>query len=128
MVSIERVKRGAARFLDEEFTNKMTGWQKWVFGAAAGMYLENITTVAERLRSNELIKGLAIMDESGNVDVEKLYRHFYAEAQKGPVTFTVPVLGTVTMSGGDVEKLYRYIEEAGHERCRAYDGALPGRN
>lgn len=112
MISIERVKRGAARFLDEEFTNKMTGWQKWVFGAAAGMYLENITNVAERLRSNELIKGLAIMDESGNVDVEKLYRHFYAEAQKGPVTFTVPVLGTVTMSGGDVEKLYRYIEEA----------------
>ena len=112
MISIERVKRGVARYLDEEFTNKMTGWQKWVFGAAAGMYLENMTAVVERLRSNELIKGLGVMDDSGNIDVEKLYRHFYAEAQKGPVTFTAHILGAVTMNGGDVEKLYRYIEGA----------------
>ena len=42
MVSMDRVKRGIAKYLDDEFTNKMSGWHKWVFGAGAAMLLENL--------------------------------------------------------------------------------------
>ena len=112
MVSIERVKRGAARYLDDEFTNKMSGWQKWVFGAGAGMYLENLGATVDRLHKSELVKGLGIMDDAGNIDTDKLRRYFLAEAQKGSITFDVPMIGRVTLNESDVEKLYRYIEEA----------------
>lgn len=112
MVSMDKVKRGLARYLDEEFTSKMTGWQKWVFGAGAGMYIENFGSAAERLRSNELVKGLGIIDEAGNVDVEKLHKYFRAEAQKGAITFTLPVVGAVTLNDADVEKLYNCIMQA----------------
>ena len=112
MVSIDRIKRGVARYFDDEFTNKMSGWQKWVFGAGAAMYLENLGATVDRLRKNELVKGLGIMDEMGNVDLDKLRRYFLAEAQKGPITFNVPMLGAVTINDGDIEKLYRYIQEA----------------
>ena len=29
MVTLEQIKQGAARYVDEEFTGKLTGWQKW---------------------------------------------------------------------------------------------------
>lgn len=109
MVNVDQVKRGTARYLDEEFTNKLTGWQKWVFGAGAGMYLENLGNTLERLRDNDLVKGLGIMDASGNIDAERLKRYFMAEARKGSITFNAPILGTVTLNENDVEKLYRYI-------------------
>lgn len=112
MVSVERVKRGVARYLDEEFTAKMSGWQKWVFGAGAAMYLENLGETVERLRKNELVKGLGILDETGNIDTDKLRRYFVAEAQKGSATFDIPLIGRVTLNENDVERLYRCIEEA----------------
>lgn len=112
MATIEQIKRGAARYLDEEFTNRLTGWQKWVFGAGAAMYLENLGPIAERLRQSPFVKNLGLTDDSGNVDIEKLRSYFLAEAQKGPITFTAPVLGTVKLSSNDVEKLCRYIAES----------------
>ena len=111
MVGIEKVKRGLARYLDDEFTNNIGGWQRWVFGAAAGMYIENMGETLKRLSKSELVKGLGVVDETGNIDVDKLRRYFLAEAQKGPITFVIPVIGAVTLNEGDVEKLYRYIME-----------------
>lgn len=112
MVSMDKFKRGVARYLDEEFTNKMTGWQKWVFGAGSAMYLENLSTSMERLKNNELVKGLGILDENGNINVEKMHRYLQEQARKGPVTFTIPMIGTVTLSDSDVEKLYTLIMQA----------------
>lgn len=112
MASIEQVKNGAAKYLDEEFTNKMTGWQKWVFGAGAAMYLENLGSTVERLKSNEIVKTLKIIDETGNINTERVSKFLMLQAQKGPITFDMPIVGKVTLSASDVEKLYRYIEEA----------------
>ena len=39
MVTLEQIKQGAARYVDEEFTGKLTGWQKWAVGAGAAMPL-----------------------------------------------------------------------------------------
>jgi len=112
MVSLNKVKAGAARYLDEEFTNKLTGWQKWVFGAGAAMYLENLSGVTDRLRQSGMIQTLGLMDESGSVDVERLYLHFKAQAQKGPITFDIPMIGSVTLKEADVDKLYTCIMQA----------------
>lgn len=112
MVSADKFKRGVARYLDEEFTGKMTGWQKWVFGACVAMYLENLSASTERLRNNEVIKNLGIFDDSGNINVEKMHRYLQEQARKGPITFSVPMIGTVTLSDADVEKLYTLIMQA----------------
>lgn len=112
MVSMDQFKRGVARYLDDEFTNKISGWQKWVFGAGAAMYLENLSASVEKLRQNEMVKALNIIDSNGNVDAEKLHRYFLKQAQKGPVTFTIPMIGTVTLSESDVDKLYNCVMQA----------------
>jgi hypothetical protein len=109
---MDKFKRGTARYLDEEFISKMTGWQKWVFGAGSAMYLENLTATIERLKNNEIVKDLGILDDSGNVNVEKMHRYLLEQARKGPVTFTIPMIGAVTLSEADVEKLYTLIMQA----------------
>lgn len=112
MVSMDQFKRGVARYLDEEFTNKISGWQKWVFGAGAAMYLENLTGSVDKLRQHEMVKPLNVIDSYGNVDAEKLHKYFLKQAQKGPVTFHIPMIGPVTISEADVDKLYNCIMQA----------------
>lgn len=112
MVTADQLKRGAARYLDEEITLKLTGWQKWAVGASSAMALENLGAALPQLRENPMIKLMGVIDEAGNVDIDRLYKHFRAEAQKGATTLSVPMLGTVTLNERDVEKLYTCIIQA----------------
>ena len=43
MVTLDQIKQGAARYVDEEFTGKLTGWQKWAVGAGAAMPSASLT-------------------------------------------------------------------------------------
>lgn len=112
MVRVEQIQRGVARYIDEEFTNKLSGWQKWVFGASAAMFLENFSATTQQLQTNPVVKTLGVFDESGNIDVEKLYRYFKKQAERGPTSFSAPILGTVTMNAQDIDKLYTHIMQA----------------
>lgn len=112
MVSLDQIKRGAARYLDEEFTKKLSGWQRWVIGAAGAMMLENLDASLLAFKDHPLVKSLGVMDEAGNVDLDRVYSYVMTEAKKGPVTFTAPLLGPVTLNERDVEKLYTCIAQA----------------
>lgn len=112
MVTVDQIKRGAARYLDEEFTKKLSGWQRWVIGAGGAMMLENLDATFAALRETPAVRALGVLDEAGNVDLDRIYSHVLKEAQKGPVTFSVPFLGGVTLNERDVEKLYACISQA----------------
>lgn len=112
MVTVDQIKQGAARYLDEEFTAKLTGWRKWAIGAGGAMAIENLDGTLTALRENPVINALGVFDADGNVDLARVYTHLRREAQKGPVTFTAPVLGPVTINERDVEKLYACITQA----------------
>lgn len=112
MVTMDQVKRGAARYLDEEFTGKLNGWRKWAVGAGGAMMLENLDTVFATAKENPAVRVLGVLDEAGNVNIDRVYSYVLREAQKGPVTFTAPVIGPVTLNERDVEKLYTCIVQA----------------
>ena len=107
--SVEQVQRGVARYIDSEFTNKLIGWQRWVFGAGSAMFIDNMAGTLNSMRENAVIKTLNVFDDGGNVDVEKLYRYAKAEANKTPISFKAPMLGTVSMSEADIDKIYTCI-------------------
>jgi hypothetical protein len=48
MVSIDKVRAGITAFLENEIVAKMSGWQKWVFGAGLGLAM-NHTQIYLRL-------------------------------------------------------------------------------
>lgn len=112
MVSLAQIQAGLTRYLDEEFVNKLTGWQKWVFGSFAGIALLRIDEIFNKLKQNDIVKMLNIIDDFDNIDIDILHREFSKQARKGAVTMSLPVVGTVTLNGADVDKLYQYIMEA----------------
>lgn len=112
MVTLEQIKQGAARYVDEEFTGKLTGWQKWAVGAGAALALENMDSTLSALRDHPAIKAMGVFDEAGNVDLDKIHTCLKKEAAKGPVTTRIPLIGDVTLNEGDVDKLYTLIAES----------------
>lgn len=109
MANLGQVKTGLAKYIDHEITAKMTGWQKWVFGAMAGVALNNATGIFEQLKNLPLVKMLGVVDENDNIDVDTLYHQFKEQAHRGSVTFDVPMLGTMTLNESDVDKMYNFI-------------------
>lgn len=114
MVTLNQVQNGIVKYLDSEITPNINGWQKWVFGALASTAMLKTTNIFNALKENPLIKMLEVIDENDNIDIDTLYREFYKQAQKGAVTFDVPMIGPMTINHTDVEKLYRYIKEGGY--------------
>lgn len=78
MKSVEQIQRGFARYIDSEFTAKITGWRKWAFGAGAALMIDNAATITEELRNNPIVKSMGILDDGGGVDVEKIYCYLKA--------------------------------------------------
>ena len=112
MVTIDQIKRGAARYVDEEFTAKLSGWQRWAVGAGAAMALENLEVSMSGLLENHAVRAMGVLDEAGNVDLDLVYTSLKKQAQKGPVTFQMPLLGAVTINEQDVDRLYTCILQA----------------
>ena len=114
MVTLNQVQNGIVKYLDNEITPNINGWQKWVFGALASTATLKATNIFNALKQNEFVKMFEIIDENDNIDIDTLYREFLKQAQKGAVTFAVPMIGAMTLNHTDVEKLYRYIIEGGY--------------
>lgn len=111
MVSIDRVQRGVSRYLDTELVGKMDGLNKWLFAAAASAYIGSAPTLLDKLRSNKLLAPLCLVNEAGEVDIEKIYAHLKPAAAKCPAPITLPV-GTITLTEADVDAIYNYIMQS----------------
>ena len=110
MVTIQQVQSGLCRYVDSEIVSKMTGWQRWVVGAGAAAFAENLPNTLQELRQNPVVSMLGVIDDQGNIDIDKLHRYFSEQAAKGPVTITVPFIGPVTLSSLDVDRLAAMIK------------------
>lgn len=113
-VKPQQIKNGIQMYLERELMTKVQGWQKWLIGAGASIMLEKSDNLMIHLTENPLVHSLDLVDAEGEIDIETIYRHFLAEAQKGPVTFNVPMLGNVTMKDSDVDQIYQCILQAGY--------------
>lgn len=109
MVTLAQVRAGVTRYLETEMLAKITGWQKWVVGAAASMALEQSTAIFNQLKTSPIVQVLGVIDERDEIDIDRLHAEFAKQAQRGAVTFDVPVIGSVTLNAGDVDKIYQYI-------------------
>lgn len=110
MVSRSQLRNGIARYIDTEILTKITGWKRWVIGAGATAYLSKTDDIIERLRSMEAVKLLGLFSDDGMyIDADMLYNCIRAEAEKTTATVDIPVIGSVTFSASDVDKLFDYM-------------------
>lgn len=109
MVSLQQVQTGLGLYVDNEILPALSGLQKWAVGGSAGILISKLDGIVGDLKQQPLFKAMQVVDESGQVDIDTLYQHISKQAQTAPVTVQIPLIGNITFSSSDVDKLYHYI-------------------
>ena len=109
MVTLAQATAGIERYLDTEILAKIPGWQKWVLGAAASRMLSRSGEIFNTLKSNPVVAAMGVIDEQDQIDIDAIYREFSKQAQRGAITFDIPLMGALTVNSGDIDRLYNYI-------------------
>lgn len=111
MYEYNKVINGIAKYIDTEIVDKITGWQKWVIGSGVGIALSNATNTFNKLKENDFVKMLGIINKDDKIDVDKIYKEMKKQAKKSAITFNAPLIGTMTLNEQDVDKIYELIKE-----------------
>ena len=111
MVSMDKVQRGMAAFIDRELIPSLTGWDKVLVGGGAGVLVAKLPKVMDMY---PLISALDIYDKTSNqVDIDTLYNAVTPYMGSDTLPLKIPYLGiTIKVGRPQVDVLYRYIKEA----------------
>jgi hypothetical protein len=113
MVHKSKVLHGVAAYIDNEIIAQLAGsWKAWVFGGLVGLYLTRADNAITYLSNQPMIKALGLIDGE-NIDVNAIIAELRKQAAKGKMTIDIPVIGPVTFGPEDIDKLQRYIMQAG---------------
>lgn len=110
MYEYNQVINGIAKYIDEEIISQIDGWKKWVIGSGVGIALSDGTEIFNNIKNNDLVKMLGIVDKDDKINVDKIYKELKKQSKKSSITFNVPMIGVMTLTEQDVEKLYKAIK------------------
>ena len=65
-----------------------------------------------KLRENPAVQMMGIMDADGNIDLDRLYNAARTQVDGKKIPLTIPVIGELRFDVNDVDRLYKYIQEA----------------
>ena len=118
MVNVSQVKRGLANFVDAEILPKIPvgSLKRTLIGAGMGLYISNIEKAIAGASSSPYIAALGIVDESGNIDIDKLAEEIKKNMTPEGIRINLDVmgfhLGDMTLNKSDVEVLRVHIVNA----------------
>lgn len=113
MIPFEAVLAGATKYLDKNIYAGMNDWQEVLARIAVSRVLGVPDKIKEFLIDNNILKTFCIIDDDGNVDVERIASDLKREIdRKSSICVQVPVFGKYKFSSSDVDELTGYIMEA----------------
>lgn len=111
MVTIDQAMRGTVRFIDTEILPHLPTGKGIGAGIAVALIMDGGKEKILSLRNHPVVQMMGVMDENGNINIDRLYNTARPKfEQKLPVS--VPFIGELKFDQNDVDKLYRYIQEA----------------
>ena len=111
MVTIDQAMRGAAKFADNEIIPHLPTGKGIGAGIALALIMDGGKAQLLKLRENPAVQMMGVMDEDGNIDLDRLYNAARPRFEN-KLTVSVPLLGDLRFDQNDVDKLYRYMQEA----------------
>lgn len=107
-----KVINGIVKYIDREIVPNMNEWQEVVARIAMSRFVNNSNVLKDSLTHNSFVRTFAIIDETGNVDVEGLANDLKEQIRKkGKIEFTLPIFGTFKFVESDIDKLRMIIME-----------------
>lgn len=110
-VTIDQAMRGAVRFADNEIIPHLPGGKGIGAGIMLVLIMEGSREKVLALRGHPAVKLMQIMDEQGNIDLDRLYNAARPKFEN-KLSVSVPFIGELKFDQNDVDKLYKYIQEA----------------
>ena len=110
-VTIDQAMRGAVRFADNEIIPHLPGGKGIGAGIALALIMDGGRSRILALRDHPAVKLMQIMDEQGNIDLDRLYNAARPKFEN-KLSVSVPFIGELKFDQNDVDKLYKYIQEA----------------
>ena len=112
MVTIDQAMRGAAKFADNEIIPHLPTGKGIGAGIALALIMDGGKSRILALKDHPAVQMMGIMDEEGNIDLERLYNAARARVDGKKIPWDIPVIGELKFDVNDVDRLYKYIQEA----------------
>ena len=112
MVTIDQAMRGVAKYADDEIIPHLPTGKGIGAGIALALIMDGGKSRILALKDHPAVQMMGIMDEEGNIDLERLYNAARPRFDGQKLPITVPIIGELRFDVGDLDKLYRYIQEA----------------
>lgn len=110
-VTIDQAMRGAMRYADNEVIPHLPGGKGIGAGIMLALIMEGSREKVLAMREHPAVKLMQIMDEQGNIDLDRLYNAARPKFEN-KLSVSVPLIGELKFDQNDVDKLYKYIQEA----------------
>lgn len=111
MVTIDQAIRGFSKFADREVIPHLPTGKGIAAGIGLALLLDGNRDAILALRDHPIFKMLNVMDTEGQVDIDRLYNAARPRFEN-KLPISIPFIGDLKFDQSDVDKLYRYIQEA----------------
>ena len=112
MVTIDQALNGFERFANSELTPRLSQGIGFAVSVLIRMAKDGGKERLLAMRDNLFVQITGALDEEGNVDIDRLYKHARDEIDGKKITLFSIKDKDMRFDGTDIDKLYRYIQEA----------------
>ena len=112
MVTIDQAMRGVAQYADNEIIPHLPTGKGIGAGIALALIMDGGKSRILALKDHPAVQMMGIMDEEGNIDLDRLYNAARTQVDGRKIPLTIPVIGELRFDVNDVDRLYKYIQEA----------------
>ena len=122
MVTIDQAMRGVAQYADNEIIPHLPTGKGIGAGIALALIMDGGKSRILALKDHPAVQMMGIMDEEGNIDLERLYNAARARVDGKKIPLTIPVIGELRFDVNDVDRLYKYIQGGGEGKRTMHRG------
>ena len=112
MVTIDQAMRGVAKYADNEIIPHLPTGKGIGAGIALALIMDGGKSRILALKDHPAVQMMGIMDEEGNIDLDRLYNAVRTRVDGKKIPWDIPVIGELKFDANDVDRLYKYIQEA----------------
>lgn len=107
MVTLDKVKAGFCAYVDSCVVPVLPQGKAILCGGLVGLIANGLDGLISELSESPIFRSMNIVD-GDMVDIEAVYKAFKPKITH-PFTIDVPLLGALTFSESDVDRLYQEI-------------------
>ena len=111
MITIDQALRGASKYADNEIIPHLPTGKGIAAGIALALILDSGKSQIMQLREHPAVQMMGVIDEAGNIDLDRLYNAARVRVDGKKIPLTIPILGELRFDVNDVDKLYHYMQE-----------------